>query len=264
MPEAAQVIATQMETPKSSVGVFELPCGYLDEQGNLYTQVEVREITGAEEDMLSSDKIDASQKFDELIIRCLKRIGTISDPARIRAIAPELTAGDRLFLIFSIRRVTLGDEYPFVDRCPECKLEKMYVINLNELEVYKMKEPRKRIYDITLSSKRTVRFKLVYGKDDPALAKLAKSNDASSLGILFRLELLDGKPPQLSDLKNMGLKERQELRDALTGVDGGVDTEIQMQCPNCHAEFSRDVQVGTQSFFFPSGVLKAWSRRSSI
>ena len=58
----------QMETPKGTLGVFDLPCGYLDPQTQeLFTEVQVREITGNEEDMLASQQIPSAQKISQLL-----------------------------------------------------------------------------------------------------------------------------------------------------------------------------------------------------
>ena len=163
---ASTVVSSQISIPKATTGIFELPCGYLDPEGNLFTEVEVREITGAEEDMLGSNNIPTEKKIEELIVKCVTRVGTITDPAKIRGITPELTGGDRVFLIFAIRRVTFGDLYPLVEKCPECKSERLYQVDLTQVEVYRMKDPRKRIVDTTLSSGRTARFRMIYGRDE--------------------------------------------------------------------------------------------------
>jgi hypothetical protein len=255
MPSEAMITQNIIETPKSAVGVFELPCGYLTPEGQILTEVVVREMTGGEEDMLASKQVPPAKKFGELIARCVTRIGTVTDKGEIAKMAKQLTLGDRVFLLFVIRRVTLGDEYPFREVCPngECKQAQVYTVDLSELTVKKMPEPTKRIYDVTLPSGRKARFRVSTGEDEEKIQKNEKSPDAMSLGILMRLEMLDGKPPTLQELKDMGWKDRVALRDEWNKVEGGVDTEVELGCPVCGHEFKRELEV-SGGFFFPSAI----------
>jgi hypothetical protein len=84
----------------------------------------------------------------------------------------------------------------------------------------------------------------------------SKTDDSAiSKGILMRLELLDGVPPELQTVKSMKWRDRLALREQWNLVEGGVDTEVNMTCPACGHEFKRDIEV-TPSFFFPSATLK--------
>ena len=243
-----QIAMAQVEAPKSTQASFELPCGYLDPEGKLHTQVDVREMTGAEEDMFGSRNLNSFQKFSELLARCTVRIGTVSDPNTIRTVVRKLPIGDRLFILFAIRRVTLGNEFAFNEKCPECNRESLFKIDLSELDEKKMPDPMTRIYDRKLPSGRIARFRVSTGEDEDRISKFQKSEDALSQGILMRLELLDGLPPTLEAVKAMGWKDRQALRKEWDKVEGGVDTEVEMTCSLCSHEFKRDIQVSS-SFF---------------
>lgn len=248
-----------LETPKSAQGVFELPCGFVDSAGALHTEIALRELTGAEEDLLASKQMAPFKKYNELLVRCTQRIGTITDRGQISAAVKGLPIGDRLFLLFAIRRVSIGDEYTFRETCPSegCKSSERYTVHLSELEIKKMPEPAKRIYDARLPSGITVRFRISTGVDEErAMGIETKAEDAAlSKGILMRLELLDGVPPELQAVKNMKWRDRLALREEWNKVEGGVDTEVDMTCPACGHEFKKDIEV-TSSFFFPSATSK--------
>jgi len=248
-----------VEVPKSTQGVFELPCGYVSADGTLHTEIALRELTGAEEDLLAAKQITPFKKYNELLVRCTLRIGTITDRGLLSAAVKELPIGDRLFLLFAIRRVSIGEEYTFNETCPEdsCKKSERYTVNLSELDIKKMPEPKKRIYDAKLPSGATARFRISTGTDEErAMAVESKAEDAAlSKGILMRLELLDGAPPELQAVKNMKWRDRIALREQWNLVEGGVDTEVDMTCPACGHAFKRDIEV-TPSFFFPSATLK--------
>jgi predicted RNA-binding Zn-ribbon protein involved in translation (DUF1610 family) len=249
------VVSHQMETPKSSQGAYTLPCGYLDtESKEVWKEVEVREITGNEEDMLASTQIPAYKKVSALLGGVVTRIGPVSDRGKLAQMVDDLPMGDRVFLLFAARRVTLGDDLPIREVCPECGEKHLYVVDLSELEVKEMPDPSKRIYDVTLPSGVSARFRISTGRDETTAAKSAKRQRADGLSqaLLLRLELLNGEPPSLQSVKNLSLKDRLALREEFQKVEGGVDTAMDLECPSCGHEWEEDVDMGNRNFFFPS------------
>lgn len=250
---------TQMETPKSVAGVFELPCGFYDEgTKTVFREVQVREITGHEEDMLSSSQIPSPQKITSLLTGCVVRIGPETDRSRIGRMIMEMTVGDRVFLIFAIRRVTLGDELPVRESCPACKTTTLFMVDLaKDMQSRAMPDPTKRVFDVTLPSGVPARFRVSTGEDEVRLAKLVKRNkqapDALSQSILMRLELLGDEKPTLEMVKSLGMRDRNFLRDQFQEVEGGVDTTLELECPSCGYEWEKDLDLSTASFFFPGG-----------
>lgn len=250
----------QMETPHAAVGVFELPCGYLDpESRELYREVTVREISGHEEDMLGSKKTPNAQKLNNLLQACVVQIGPV-EGAKLAKVLKGLPVGDRVFLLFAIRRVTLGDELPVKESCPSCNTKSLFMVDLGEELVIKvMPSPMKRIYDEVLPrSQMPVRFRVSTGEDEGTMARLGsgKSSDRLSQAIMMRLELIGEEPPTLKAVKGLSLVDRNYLREKFNEVEGGVDTSIDFECSNCGHEWQKDLNVGAQGFFFPSGMSK--------
>lgn len=249
----------QMETPKGTNGVFELPCGYLDPRTQeLMTEVQVREITGNEEDMLASQQIPSPVKITQLLAGCVSRIGPVTDKGLIAGMVQGLTVGDRVFLIFAIRRVTLGDELPVREKCPECGTTTLFMVDLaDELQPRPMKDPMKRVYDVELPSGTTARFRVSTGQDEANLSKLTKRQkhkaDALSQALLMRLELLGGEKPTLKMVKSLGMRDRHYLREQFQEVEGGVDTSLELECPSCGHEWEKDLDLSAANFFFPGG-----------
>lgn len=256
------MLSNELERPKSSQGVFELPCGYLDSEGTLHKEVELSELTGNEEELLVSPSVPAHRRPGLMIGRCLKRVGTIVDRGKLMVIADQLTVGDRMFILFALRRITLGDEYPFKATCRACSKEGMYSVNLGELEVRPMKEPHRRVYDVTLPSGKTVRFRIMTGEDEGRLARHKKLEEKISVALAARIELLNGAMPTLDDIKKLTLRDRDDLRALMDEHDGGVDTSIEMQCTSCGAEFEEEVDVSQAGFFFPSMVRRKSKTKS--
>lgn len=253
----------QLETPKSTVGIYELPCGYIDPQGVLHIEVQLREMTGREEDLLASNKIAPQKKINALIAACTERIGNVTDKMQIQNIISTLTQGDRVFLLIAIRRTTLGDDLPMEEECPECKMKGNYIANLGTLDIKRMADPMRRVFDMTLPSGKTIRFRVSNGSDEDRVAKVPDEEKLSMM-LLCRTEVLNGKPPTMMDIKNLGWRDRQALRDAFEDNDGGVDSSLELGCPACGHEFKRDLDLGAQGFFFPGRVQRDLKKRSSI
>lgn len=249
----------QMETPKGSNGVFDLPCGYLDPRTReVVTEVQVREITGTEEDMLASQQIPSAQKISSLLAGCVTRIGNVTDKGLIAGMVQDLTVGDRVFLIFAIRRVTLGDELPVREKCPECKVTTLFMVDLDkDLEPRPMPDPTKRVFDVTLPSGTAARFRVSTGQDEADMAKLVRrqkhKSDALSQAILMRLEMLGDEKPTLKMVKSLGMRDRHFLRDQFQTVEGGMDTTLELECPACGHEWEKDLDLSAANFFFPGG-----------
>jgi len=251
---AGTIIENQITEPKSSIGLFDLPCGYIDSDGTLHTEIKVREITGHEEDMLANRKLKSTKKLNELITRCVERIGTITDKGKLSQVVLDMTVGDRLFAIFAIRRVTVGDNYTYQVKCKECNAVNTVTMDLSTLEVKYMPDPTKREFEVTLpKSKLHVTFTPMTGRGEEKLSNLGKNTeDTLSLALLMRLTEIEGARPTLKAVKNMSSVDRIYLRDSFTKVEGGVETSVELDCPECYAEFKEDLDVSQAGFFFPT------------
>lgn len=279
------IAEAQVREPKPSVGVYDLPCGYVDAAGQLHSEVQLRELSGLEEDLLANDKVSAAKKMNGLITNCIVRLGSLTDRSAIAAAVPDMLVGDRVFVLLAIRRTSVGDAYPYEDECPECKKKSLFSLDLSTLEVVKMKDPTKRIVDARLPGSaalkvwantgevpeaerkeptgKTVRFRPITGKDEER-ASSVKGADAVSTLLGLRVELLDGKPASIADIQALSMNERAYLRDVIFREnDGGVDTTLDVECPACSAEFSKELDIGQSGFFFPSTARRRSKRTSS-
>lgn len=248
-----QLIQQQLEEAKSSYQMGDLPCGYLELQtGMVHQEVTVREINGDDEDMLGAKNVPPHRKMAELLIRCITRLGPYSGTQQIAPIVPELVIGDQVYLLFLVRRASLGDMYPFKETCPECSEERLYSVDLSTLDVKKSSDPRVRSYDFTLPrSGKKVRFHPLLVKQQAELTKAQGKADAISRAMYLRLELFDGRPAMVNDLKALGMADRKALRKQFEKVEGGVETTFQVVCTACNHEFDREVDPTDEGFFSP-------------
>lgn len=259
---AQTVYENQQQDARGSLDYFELPCGYLDPETNtVHKKVILREMTGEEEDLLASGKLPFKQRMDALIGSCITKIGEIDNKRRISALVPDLLLGDRTYLFFSIRRASLGDEFPFRERCPNCEVDSTYPFDLSQLKVTPMVTPEKRIFEAKLPSGKQVRFKCLCGRDEERRDKFSKMLSELSLQIFLRIVDIDGKPPSPTDVKMLSMRDRDHLRFEFATIDGGVETTIEMTCKMCGHDYSREIDPAQPGFFSPSAVQQIWKRR---
>ena len=256
----------QIQDADGSMGSFELPCGYLAEDGEIHRTVVTRSITGVEEDILASKKMDGGAKMSAILVRCTERLGTITDKQKILQIIEEaLPVGDRIFLLLAIRRTSLGDVMPVIIQCPACKKKDLVFVDLKDLTLKPMPVPDKRVYDHTLSNGMLVRWSVMTGKTEARIsAAPAKSqkSDVVTLNLVARLELLDGKPVSLPQVKGLSLLLRNEIRELFNEFEGGVEMGVEYTCGHCEHEWEEDLDITQQGFFFPSAAQRAWNKKS--
>ena len=135
----------------------------------------------------------------------------------------------------------------------------MSTVDLSELTDKPMADPKKRVYDITLPSGKTARYRVSTGHDERRVHETLKKGkaDALSLMILMRMELINEEPPSVALLKGLSMRDRNALREAFVATEGGVDTAVELACPSCNHEWVTDLNTATSGFFFPTGVRKS-------
>ena len=252
--------------PKSTQGMFTLPCGILDNDGGLHTDIHLREMTGIEEEILAG-KGEVTAKLNKVMANCVESIGSLPhcDVETIK----RLTVVDRVFLLVALRRVSLGDSYGMKVRCPACSHESNFQTDLGNLEVRNMEDPSRRSYEGTMPSGKSFVWHPMTGMDEEWLneaRKKLKGEGVVTLSMMARMDELDGKPLKkdpkhrrdlvgaVSEVAGLSLRDRNHLRRTFEKTEGDVDTELDFECESCGHEFSADLRVDPAAFFFPSEI----------
>lgn len=259
LDEAA--VESAFEGTKSPVDHVELPMGYFDaEEGVVYNQAVLSEITGVEEDMLTSRSIPMIQRINMVLANCVKSLSSgtgkvISGQAEIFKIVRHLPIADRTFITFALRRISLGDDFAFSVDCESCSNKLKKVVNLKDLEVEQAPEPEKRVYDLKLPSGKTARWKVGDGIGEEKMSKLILSRqdkDMMTRSIETRMVELDGKPCSYGQIRALTLRDRNALRQDFDAKEGGIDASVGVACEHCGTLFDAIVGIGTEGFFFPA------------
>ena len=240
----------KLGTP-SPDGSVVLPCGHIDEKGNLLDRVSLREMKGHEEDILASKRIGGPEKITAILGNCITRIGNIAEPPIIRQLAAKLTITDRVYLMLTLRILSLGANYDFDVTCPKCGTPSSHKVRLDDLDVRPPENKKVHEYPLTLPSGKAVILRIMTAEDEVKLERGGMDRDSLSLAIIARLKTLNGQSPSIAEVKDLGLRDRCYIRDHYERIEGNVDTDIDAHCPSCRFDFKTSIDVGQPSFFFP-------------
>jgi hypothetical protein len=264
--------------PKSGIAIFNLPGGYLDNNGKVHKEVVLREITGVEEDLLGSRMTNVIKRLNQVMSNCIERIGNIDDKRKIEEIVRELPVVDRNFLIIALRRVSLGDNYEMEIECPSCNEKTKMVLDLSVLEVKDMKNPEKREYEQEVPSGKLIRWKVMTGIEEEILSSIrevTKMQNILTYSILVRLLEINGEKVSLgsrlkdargrisldkegrkafNETRKLTLRDRNFLREQFRTIEGGIESDIEFECPVCNEVFTSTFDPTQISFFFPSAI----------
>lgn len=219
--------------------VFELPSG---------TKVELREMTGAEEELLTNQRlIRTGEAVNQVLKNCIVRLGDNEAPA-IGDIL-DLLSGDRLFILVKLRQISLGDEVELELSCtsPACGATNPVAIAIDDLETTPYGKDREFTF-VLPGSERTVRFGYLDGHKEKRLAALKEPS--ISAGMLIRLIDIDGAAPSRKLMNEMTLGDRSALRQEMVRVDAGIDTTVEADCEACGARIRTRLEA-EPGFLFP-------------
>lgn len=277
---------------KPARGAFRLIAGYVDDGGVLHQDIDLDEYSGREEDMLGNKSVPVTQRMTSFMASCVRRIGTITDKGLVHNAIRHLTLADRLYALILLRRLSHSDIYDMSMRCPfqNCDKEGTYTLDLNDIEVFPMDDPTNRVFEIVLPSGKNAVWRVATGVQEEMFQSIPKGADMDAEGltvaILGRLvsiddyvinirldEALDHASKKLKAAKRIdacrevikGLKarDREALRTDFFDKEPGIDLSLEIKCQHCHREFESAIDVGQDSFFFPTVTSRRSKRRSS-
>jgi hypothetical protein len=179
--------------------------------------------------------------------------------------------GDRFFALLKIRALTYGPEYGFAVSCRNCRARIEWEVDLTKLPVRPL-SPESRAafiagnrFETTLpDAGKRVWFKLLTGEDErklPALQRAAPDRLLSSV-LAYRVVEVEGVDPKdkRAFLEDLALRDADFLVDEFDRVDCGVDTTIEVECPECREV--QDVDLPFDSTFFLPGKERTARRKA--
>lgn len=227
--------------------IIVLPGGIWSE-GKRYQEVEVRALTGNDQEYLKSAcKIHGQAEWSTLTLtRCIKRIGPFN------TITPDLvktlTLGDREAMLLHIRRMTFGDKLNCVINCTNetCEGQIGIDINISDLLLPSYSHTLEQ-YQKTINSNGDnyiVDFRLPTGHDQEEIARKAKENTEAATIQLIQSCILKININGKERAKIIPSLVYDEVFNSIDQLDPQAEIGFRITCPECNTEFNTILDTG--------------------
>lgn len=224
-------------------------------------KLKLRYMKGSDESILLSPSYQSKgTTFDVLLKRIVLDDGFNVD---------ELTLEDKIYILISIRVMSLGDDYIRTNfMCGNCGLEsrelklKLTDIEENESTIPSKKNTNAFNFDLSINGKSTtLTFSRLTSKDQHEIQeKLNRYNGdeypIAQYGIAQCLIAVNGKDGmtfgnKLDFVESISLKDFRKIQEKFSELNGNITPYIPHECPQCGHKHKVNVEV-TLPFFFPN------------
>lgn len=169
--------------------------------------------------------------------------------------------GDRFYALLRIRALSLGNTYPFSIVCQSeaCRHRFEWEIALDELPVRLLSDESRaslksgnRFEARLPGCQKRVWFRLAVGADERRFAKVRQSNRDRLWSAMLSLRVVEIEGVKDTEkrrfIEELDLADAEHLRAELERVDCGVDTAVEIECPECLTV--QDVDLPFDQHFF--------------
>jgi hypothetical protein len=219
---------------------FQLPRGIFAE-GTWQRDVEVRELTGSDEERLAKYQNEV-ELYNGILAMGTESIGSLDfskmSIAEKEGAVAELLLGERDILMLEVTKVTFGNERTIGWKCSFCDDENETDLVISEDFQAKVPDDVTGPFSFKDSKGQTIEFRGVTGKDILHLNQ-SLSGPAKNSAVLSKvITRIDNDPPIDADgfVHNMGMKDRRELLDAVNKVQPVLDLSVKVPCHACGKE----------------------------
>lgn len=232
----------------------------------------VRGMKVREEKILADRQLAKSgAQLDELLAACWEETIDPGPYAGGRLDWSKVLQGDRFYALMQMRVATYGPDYAFHVGCSNaaCRARIDWELDLGKLPVRALSEESReaflagnRLEAMLPDAGRRVWFKLLTGEDERKLARAGKGQDgALSLVLALRVVEVEGVDARERRrfLEDLTMRDADALFDAFDARECGVDTTIEIECPECLEV--QDVELPFDQGFFLPGKGRSARRR---
>jgi len=216
----------------------------------------IRQMTGEEEQILATPRfVRKGQAINMIFKRCIMEDN----------FQPEnLLTADRTYLLIYLRGISYSNHYDVEIKCPECGAKFSTDIDLSSLYVEHCPNEFGPLLEDTLPTTNLVfHYRLSTGRDEQEITEYRDrrlktygdqaADDTLTHRTSMLLEDIDGitdKSELQVLLKNLPINDVAHIRNSINEPPFGVDTNVEIVCPSCTAEFEMDLPLEA-NFFFP-------------
>lgn len=186
----------------------------------------------------------------------------------------KVLVADRFYALLQIRMHSFGDDYAFAVQCTSaaCRAPFEWSLPLSQLPVVPLPEATRKAFlegnrfETKLPRDgRRVWFRLMTGADElrTHAALKARRDDVLVTSLAMRVLEIDGvaERDKRTFIEDMEMADAAALLERFDAVDGGVDTSIDVECPDCLA--IQEVQLPfVGSFFLPTPSKRTKARKA--
>jgi hypothetical protein len=204
--------------------------------------VEVRELTGADEEALARVQASFARWVSTLLERAVEKIDGKSADAEA---VGKLLVGDRDYLLMAVRKVTWGPEIElFGIDCSGCGESVDMIAHTDDIPVTTLQDPREATFTVALRNGRTASVRLPNGHDQAVYLEKEDATNAQRNTLLLQrcvesitdangMELpVEGFPSMVRE--GLSLPDRARLlREINNKMPGARYTEVPVKCPDC-------------------------------
>ena len=250
--EQAMALPTEEEAPETrdvvlpSETVFDLPGG-LDFPGMaLQTTVEVRELTGRDEQAISRAKTTSAVN-QEILMRGIVQVGEMPTS---KDVLYAMLAGDRDFALLKIFTATFGPEITANRYCTTCQRDVSVTVNLDTDVPIKTLDAEDRYFEVE-GRRGTMTVTLPTGITQVALQDSGSKTYSELSTILLANTVLEINGRTVlgeGDVLAMSVKDRRTAAEAIAQKNPGPRLQdVVKPCPDC--ETSLEVPLSLAALF---------------
>jgi hypothetical protein len=172
--------------------------------------------------------------------------------------------GDRFVALLKIRALTYGAKYAFSVPCQNdaCRARIEWELDLNELPCRPLSEESRtaftggnRFETVLPDSGKRVWFRLLTGADERKLPQLRRGAGDRLLSAMLAFRVVEVEGVEARDrrkvIEELPMRDADFLVDEFDRVDCGVDTTVEIECPECFASQEVDLPFD-RTFFMPA------------
>jgi hypothetical protein len=267
--EAVLEVETPQQPARRQAGFeFELPVGYVDEDGRVHRTAVLRKMTGRDEAIMADrrNRNSGARMMSELLASCLVELGTVTGPGL--TVVQKLYSADRYYLLMKLREITFGCDLSATYSCPTCKESVTLVEDISQLEVRRV-EPGELPDEIIVELDdgymdragdvfTTLVFRQPTGADEEKISAVARENASRGKNALMARCLIGvGEMPRAriealgtSIFNDLTLGDRALIDRALNEDGPGVAMTRPVTCPGCGRDY--EVTLDLSNFLRPS------------
>lgn len=226
--------------------VFTLPGGLVSSDGQVRRDVEVRELTGADEEVLARTLANSNDELAALRwINRIVELGLVSVGGKPLERIGDMLTGDRDFLALAVRMATYGREYETKLSCPGCQGTSDVVFELDkDIPTHSVDDVEQATKDVELRNGRIAQVRRVTVDDQLAAMEGRERTGAERNTVLLArcvVSINGARTMGEQTMRELGIADRNKLIESITeGQPGPQMLGVNVTCPKCSHEFPAD------------------------